>query len=91
MFSFNLLIISPRSFFVSFYVNWSVPKKTAVLHKEDEPGDLPVKLTGSGVTVAEFGLTCASFSGGGGGKPRFFPMKVLLIVVSQTDLLKSSS
>ena len=61
-----------------------------MLHQEDESGDLPIKLTGSGVTVAEFGLTCAWFSGGG-GEPRFFPMKVSLIVVSQTDLLKSSS
>ena len=81
-------LISPRSYFVRFYVNWSVPKETAVLHQEDETGDLPVKLTGLGVTVAEFGLTCAWFSG---GKPRFFPVKVSLIVVSQTDLLKSSS
>ena len=59
-----------------------------MLHQEDEPGDLPIKLTGLGVTVAEFGLTCAWFSG---GKAKIFPVKVSLIVVSQTDLLKSSS
>ena len=81
-------LISPRSYFVSFYVNWFVPKETAVLHQEDEPGDLPIKLTSLGVTVAYFGLSCAWLSG---GKPRFFPMKVSLIVVSQADLLEGSS
>ena len=38
-------LISPRSYSVSFYVNWFVPKETAVLHQEDELGDLPIKLT----------------------------------------------
>ena len=38
-------LISPRSYTISFYVNWFVPKETAVLHQEDEPGDLPIKLT----------------------------------------------
>ena len=60
-----------------------------MLHQEDEPGELPIKLTSLGVTVADFGLTCAWFSGG--GKARFFPMKVSLIVVSHADLLKGSS
>ena len=60
-----------------------------MLHQEDEQGDLPIKLTVLGVTVADFGLTCAWFSGG--GKTRFFPMKVSLIVVSHADLLKGSS
>ena len=32
-----------------------------MLHQEDELGDLPIKLTGLWVTVAEFGLTCAWF------------------------------
>ena len=35
-----------------------------MLHQEDEQGDLPIKLTVLGVTVADFGLTCAWFSGG---------------------------
>ena len=34
-----------------------------MLHQEDEPGDLPIKLTSLGVTVAYFGLTCAWLSG----------------------------
>ena len=38
-------LISPRSYSVSFYVNWFVPKETAVLHQEDELGHLPIKLT----------------------------------------------
>ena len=83
-------LISPRSYFVSFYVNWFVPKETAVLHQKDEPGDLPIKLTGLGVTAADFGPhLCMVF--GGGGKTRFFPMKVSLIVLSHADLLKGSS
>ena len=57
-------LISPRSYSVSFYVNWFVPKETAVLHQEDEPGDLPIKLTGLGVTAAEFGPhLCMVFRG----------------------------
>ena len=82
-------LISPRSYFVSFYVNWFVPKETAVLHQEDEPGDLPIKLTGLGVTAAEFGPhLCMVFRG---GKTRFFPMKVSLIEVSHADLFKGWS
>ena len=61
MFLFNPLI-SPRSYFVSFYVNSS--KETAVLHQQDEPGDLPITLTVLGVTVAYLGLSCAWFSPG---------------------------
>ena len=57
-------LISPRSYTISFYVNWFVPKETAVLHQEDEPGDLPIKLTGLGVTAAEFGPhLCMVFRG----------------------------
>ena len=61
MFLFNPLI-SPRSYVVSFYVNSS--KETAVLHQEDEPGDLPITLTVLGVTVTYLGLSCAWFSPG---------------------------
>ena len=46
-----------------------------MLHQEDEPGDLPIKLTGLGVTVAEFGLTCAWFSG---GKAKIFSSESLV-------------
>ena len=35
-----------------------------MLHQEDEPGDLPIKLTGLGVAVAYFGLSCAWLSRG---------------------------
>ena len=35
-----------------------------MLQQEDEQGDLPIKLTVLGVTAADFGLTCAWFSGG---------------------------
>ena len=59
-----------------------------MLHQEDEQGDLPIKLTVLGVTVADFGLTCAWFSG---GKAKFFPMKVSLIVLSHAYLLEGSS
>ena len=46
-----------------------------MLHQEDEPGDLAIKLTGLGVTAAEFGLTCAWFSG---GKAKIFSSESLV-------------
>ena len=60
-----------------------------MLHQEYEPGDLPIKLTGLGVTAAEFGPhLCMVFRG---ERQDFFPMKVSLIVVSHADLLEGSS
>ena len=60
-----------------------------MLHQEDEPGDLLIKVTGLGVTAANFGPhLCMVFRG---AKTRFFPMKVSLIVVSHADLFKGSS
>ena len=82
-------LISPRSYTISFYVNWFVPKETAVLHQEDEPGHLPIKwsvLWGNGRRF--WSHLYMVFRG---GKPRFFPMKVSLIVVSHADLLEGSS
>ena len=36
-----------------------------MLHQKDEPGDLPIKLTGLGVTAADFGPhLCMVFVGG---------------------------
>ena len=60
-----------------------------MLHQEDEPGDLPIKLTSLGVTVDHFALTCAWFFRE--ESQDFFPMKVSLIVVSLADLFKGSS
>ena len=62
-----------------------------MLHQKDEPGDLPIKLTGLGVTAADFGPHLCMVFGGRGGKTRFFPMKVSLIVLSHADLVKGSS
>ena len=84
-------LISPRSYFVSFYANWFVPKETAVLHQKDEPGDLPIKLTGFGVTAADFGPHLCMVFARGRGRTRFFPMKVSLIVVAHADLPKGSA
>ena len=61
-----------------------------MLHQDDEPGDLPIKLTSLGVTVDYFNLV-SLVHGFQGGKPRFFLMKVSLIAVSHADLLKGSS
>ena len=82
MFLFNPLI-SPRSYFVSFYVNWFVPKETAVLHQKDEQGDLPIKLTGLGVTAADFGPHLCMVFGEGGGEDKIFSNESLVNSIVQ--------
>ena len=60
-----------------------------MLHQDDEPGDLPIKLTSLGVTVDYFGLTCAWFSGG--GKAMIFSNESLVNSSVHADLLEGSS
>ena len=49
-----------------------------MLHQEDEPGDLPIKLTGLGVTAADFGPHLCMVFEGGGGEDKIFSNESLV-------------
>ena len=49
-----------------------------MLHQKDEPGDLPIKLTGLGVTAADFGPHLCMVFGGGGGEDKIFSNESLV-------------